>query len=254
MEQTDNQVLEAPQTTSLMTRITNVFASPSELYTEVAANPVKASSWVLPLLLSIIITLFFITALYYNDALRSQIYEMQAEKMQELVEQGKMTQEQYDNAVDGMEKSGPGMFIAFGGISAVVMALIVFFGASLILWLFIKIALKFGGSYKKVLEVWGLASFIGIFGSVITMLLMYLLNSMTATPSPTLFLGEGFDAKNKIHVILASLNIFTIWQMGIVGLGLSKISNKSVGLGLGVSYGLWVIWILISTFLGFGMR
>jgi hypothetical protein len=254
MEQTDNQVLETQQTTSLMTRITNVFASPSELYTEVSANPVQTSSWVFPLILSLIISLFFVTAIYYNDALRSQIYEMQEEKMQEIVEQGKMTQQQYDSWVDGMENSGPGMFIAFGGISEVVKALIVFFGASLILWLFMKIALKFGGGYKKVLEVWGLASFIGIFGSVITMLLMYLFNSMTATPSPTLFLGEGFDAKNSLHVILASLNIFTIWQMGIVGLGLSKISNKSIGLGLGVAYGLWIIWVLLSTFLGFGMR
>lgn len=254
MEQTNTQVLEAPQTTSLMTRVTNVFASPSELYTEVAANAVKASSWVFPLLLSIIITLFFITALYYNDALRSQIYEMQAEKMQELVEQGKMTQEQHDNAVDGMEKSGPGMFLAFGGISAVVMALIVFFGASLILWLVIKMALKFGGSYKKVLEVWGLASFIAIFGSVITILLMYLFNSMTATPSPTLFLGEGFDTKNKLHVILASLNIFTIWQMGIVGIGISKLTNKSIVTSMSVIYGLWILWIAISTLLGIGMR
>lgn len=254
MEQTDNQALETQQTTSLMTRITNVFASPSELYTEVAANPVKASSWVFPLLLSIIITLFFITALYYNDALRSQIYEMQAEKMHEAVEQGRMTQEQYDRAVDGMENSGPGMFLLFGGTSAVVMALIVFFGASLILWLFIKIVLKFGGGYKKVLEVWGLASFIGIFGSVITILLMYLFNSMTMTPSPTLFLGEGFDAKNKIHIILASLNIFTIWQMGIVGIGISKLTNKSIGTGLGVIYGLWILWIALSTLLGIGMR
>jgi hypothetical protein len=258
MEQPENNIavpVEANvETTSLMTRITNVFASPSELYNEVSVAPVQNSSWITPLIFSIFMALLFVVAIYFNNDLRSQIYERQAEALKAQVEQGKISQERYEQYVEGMEQSGFGMFVGIGGVSAIVMTLIVFFGATLILWLAAKIILKFPGKYTKVLEVFSLASFIGLFGSIITLLMMYVFGSMTATPSPGIFLSDNFDIKNKVHIILANLNIFTIWQIGIVGLGLSKISNKSTGLGLGVTFGLWIVWVLISTFLGFGMR
>jgi hypothetical protein len=254
MEQTENQIPQAPEATSLMTRITNVFSSPSELYSEVSDTPVQNSSWLTPMILSIFMALLFVVAIYFNTDLRNQIYEKQSEALREQVAQGKIPQERYNQIVEGMENSGPAIFIGIGGVSAVVMTLVVFFGASLILWLAAKIILKFPGKYTKVLEVFGLASFVGLLGSVITLLLMYLFGSMTATPSPGLILGEGFDAKNKLHVVLASLNIFTIWQMGLVGIGISKITKKSMGAGLGLVYGLWILWVIISTVTGIGMR
>ena len=254
MEQTENQIPEAPEASSLMTRVTNVFTSPSELYNEVSVTPVQNSSWLTPMILSIFMALLFVVAIYFNTDLRSQIYEKQSEALKEQVEQGKIPQERYDQIIEGMEKSGPGMFIGIGGVSAIVMTLIVFFGATLILWLAAKVILKFPGKYTKVLEVFGLASFVGLFGSILTLLMMYFFGTMTATPSPSLFLGDGFDTKNKLHVVLASLNIFTIWQMGLVGIGISKLTNKSMGMGLGLAYGIWILWVIISTVSGIGMR
>lgn len=254
MEQTENQIPQAPEATSLMTRVTNVFTSPSELYNEVSVTPVQNSSWLTPLIFSIFMALLFVVAIYFNNDLRSQIYEKQAEALKVQVEKGKLSQEQYEQYVDGMEQSGFGMFIGIGGISAVVMTLVVFFGATLILWLAAKFILKFPGKFTKVLEVFGLASFVGLFGSIITLLMMYTIGSMTATPSPAVMLSDSFDATNKLHVILASLNIFTIWQMGLVGIGISKLTNKSTVTGVSVIYGLWILWIAISTLLGIGMR
>ncbi len=248
------QIEQTPQTTSLMDRITNVFASPSELFTEVAANKVQTSSWLVPLILSILMGLFIVVALYFNESLRSQIFDKQAEKMQELVVQGKMTQEQYDQYVNGMRQSGPVMFVAIGGGSAVIMTAIIFFAATLIFWLVAKIGLKFSGSYTKMLEVFGLTSMIGFLGSIVTVIMMYVFDSMTATPSGAILIFQDFDVNNKLHLMLAQLNVFTIWQMGILGIGISKISNKSLGAGLGVAYGLWILWILASVMFGLGMR
>lgn len=242
------------QTTSLMDRITNVFASPSELFDEVATNKVKTSSWLVPMILSILMGLFIVVALYFNDSLRSQIYDKQAEKMHELVEQGKMTQEQADQYVDGMRNSGPVMFVAIGGGSAVIMTVIIFFAATLIFWLVAKIGLKFSGSYTKMLEVFGLTSMIGFLGSIVTVIMMYVFDSMVATPSGAILIFQDFDVNNKLHLLLAQLNVFTIWQMGILGIGISKISNKSLGAGLGVAYGLWILWVLASVMFGLGMR
>lgn len=254
MEQIEQPQQSAPQTTSLMDRITNVFASPSELFDEVAVTKVQTSSWLVPLILSILMALSIIVALYYNDSLRSQIYDKQAEKMHQAVEQGKMTQEQVDQYVDGMRNSGPVMFIAIGGVSAVIMTAIIFFVATLIFWLVTKFGLKFSGPYTKMLEVFGLSSMIGFLGSIVAIIMMYVFDSMTATPSGSIFIYQDFDVNNKIHLLLAQLNIFTIWQMGILGIGISKISNKSLGAGLGVAYGLWILWVLASTMFGLGMR
>jgi hypothetical protein len=254
MEQTENQIPQVPEATSLMTRITNVFTSPSELYTEVAANPVKTSSWLVPLLISIIIALISIVAIYSNDTLRNQIYEMQSKRMEQMVQEGRMTQEQSNAAVEGMQNTGFGMFLLFGGVSVLFMIVISFFVAALFLWLTSKIGLKFSGKYAKILEIYGLASFIGILGGIITILLMFVLDSMYAAPSPTIFMLNSFDTTNKAHIILAQLNIFTIWQTGIIGLGISKVTNKSIGTGLGVAFGLWILWVIISTLTGIGIR
>ncbi len=248
------QIEQTQQTTSLMDRITNVFASPSELFDEVAVNKVQTSSWLVPLILTILMAISIVVALYYNDSLRSQIYDKQAEKMHEAVEQGKMTQEQVDQYVDGMRNSGPVMFVAIGGGSAVIMTAIIFFAVTLIFWLVIKFGLKFSGPYTKMLEVLGLTSMIGFLGSIVTVIMMYVFDSMTATPSGAILIFQDFDVNSKLHLLLAQLNVFTIWQMGILGIGISKITNKSMVTGLGVAYGVWILWVLASVIFGLGMR
>lgn len=237
-----------------MTRATNVFMSPAELYTEVASTPVQTSSWLIPFILSILITVLFTFALYNNPDLRSQIYDMQAQGMRTAVEQGRMTQEQADTVRDQMESSGPVVFILFGSVSAGFMVVIVFFGAALVLWLAAKFFMKFTGSYKKMLESFGLSSFIGLLGSIIALLMMNLLGSMLATPSGAFFIRDSFDRTNFVHGLLASMNVFTIWQVAVVGLALSKLSGKSTGMGLAIAFGLWLVWTIIASLLGFGMR
>lgn len=248
--------IESPeiQSTSLTTRMANVFASPSELFQEVAVNPVKTSSWLAPLVLLIVFALINVTAIFYNDAARSQIYDLQESKMQELVKEGKMTQEQADKTIEYMENTSLGMFLAYGGISAAVMILLSFFVASLILWLVLKIGLKFPGKYKKVLEVYGLAAFVGVVGTIVSILLIYAFESLYASLSPAIFMLDSLDMNNKMHVLLLHLNVFSIWQMAIVGFGISKITNKSMGTGLAIAFGLWILWIVLSSMLGLGMR
>jgi hypothetical protein len=36
--------------------------------------------------------------------------------------------------------------------------------------------------------------------------------------------------------------------MVVVGIGLSKFSGKSIGVGIGTAFGLWFAWVLISVF------
>ena len=253
MEQELTSAVSAPAS-SFLTRATNVFMSPGELYAEVAQASPQTTSWLVPLVLSIIIALVITVSLYNNPTLRQQIYDMQEQGMKKAVAEGKMTQEQMDRASEAMESSGPVMFIAIGGVSSVVIMAVVFFGVSLLLWLAGKYMMAMPGGYKKMLEVFGLASLIGVLGAIVTILLMNVMNSFYASPSGALLVLDSFNHENKMHRLLTSLNIFTIWETALIGLGMSKVSGKSVGTGMGISFGLWGVWTILAVLFGWGIR
>ncbi|RCK75243.1 MAG: hypothetical protein IGBAC_1379 [Ignavibacteriae bacterium] len=252
METNENLEVPTEQTSSLLTRITNVFASPGELFTELKESKPQTTSWLIPLIISILMAFFVIAAIQLNESLKFQVKEIQAEKMQELVQEGRMTQEQADMATSRTGSSQS--FIIFGGISATIMTIVLFFLITLIFWLAAKFGLKFTGGYTKILELYGLTTLITSLGSIVTVLLMYVFDSIRVTPSAAIFVYESFDIKNNFHIIMSQLNIFTIWQIGILGYGLAKLSNKPTSAGLVLSYALWLIWVIASTFMGLGFR
>ncbi len=253
MEQRDTAMTTGSEGISpLGTRIMNVFSSPGELFTEVARTPVQKSSWAVPYVLSLLLTLVFTYGLFSNPSLRQQIYDTQLQGMQKAVEEGRMTQAQLDQMREGMESSGLGMFMLFGGVSQIVIGSAMFFGLALLLWLTSKFGLKATAGYAKLLELTGLASFIALIGAVITLVLMYVFDSLRATPGAALAILDSYDRENKMHLFLSSLNVFTLWETSIIGIGLSKVANKSTGVGMGIAFGLWALWTIVTVALGWG--
>ncbi len=234
---------------SFMTRMTNVFASPTELFSELTVTKAQTSSWLMPYIILALLAIVSTYVVYNNSTLRQQIYDMQEQGYKKAVAEQKMTQEQADQISEKVESSGPGMFMAFGaGFQIITISAMMFLGA-LVYWAAAKIVLKFSGDYSKILELFGLASVVGILGTIVTLIMMNLMNSMVATPSAGVFLLGSFDPMNKAHKLLAQINIFTLWQTGFIGWGMAKISGKSTGTGLGISYGLWAVWTLAISLL-----
>jgi len=242
----EEQVPAAP-TISFSDIIMNVFASPAEAYEGIRTSPTRASVWVVPLLLTFVLSIGSIWFTFTNESIRSQIVEQQRERMQEQIQSGKITQERADQILEGMEK-GSGMMIAFGIIGAGIMLCVTVFVGALFLWLIGKLALKAEAGYGKYLELWGSSLWIGILGGIVTLLLLMAFNSMYASPSAALAVMSSYSPKNSLHRLLTSLNVFSIWQMVVVGIGLSKFSGKSMGAGIGASLALWIAWVLISVF------
>jgi hypothetical protein len=255
--ETQQPVQDGPQEpASFLDRAAGVFSSPSETFEELSTAPVRNSTWLFPLLLSIIISVVFVVAIFYNQSLRDQIIEQRMAEMQKQVSEGKIQQEQVDRANEAMES--PVMFMLFGGISAVFAAAIAFFLVALFIWLGGVLFLKFGGGYPKVLEMYGLASLVGLAGAVVTLIMMNLFGSMYAAPAASMAVMNTFDHRNAIHNLLSAVNIFSIWQVAIVGIGLAKVSKRPTGSGMGVAFGLWGAWVIVSvalaTLFGWTMR
>jgi hypothetical protein len=173
--------------------------------------------------------------------------------MKKSVAAGKMTQEQFDRASEMMESGGGTLFMVIGSVGAGVSMVVIFFGGSLVLWLAARFGLKFAGTYKKILEVFGLTWFIGILGSVITLIMMNYFGSMYAIPAPSALISS-LDTSGYGYRLLSSLNVFTMWQVIVLGIGIAKVSGKSNGTGMSVAIGCWLLFILLAVALGWGMK
>ena len=174
--------------------------------------------------------------------------------MKKAVAEGKMTQEQFDQVSERIESTGPVMFMLIGSGFAIVSLTAMFFCGTLVVWLAAKFGMKFTGTYGKMLEVYGLASLIGLLGSIVALLLMNVFDSMHATPGCGMLLMNSFDPTSTIHRLLASINVFTMWQVAVLGVGVAKVSRSTIGKGVGIVFGLWTLWVILSSVMGWGLR
>jgi hypothetical protein len=253
MEPTPNMPQDVAPS-SFMTRAVNVYTSPGELFTELRSTPVKSTSWLIPYILMLLLAFLATYAVYTNPGLRQQIFDIQERAIKEQVAAGKITQQQSEQYINGMESSGPVLFIIIGAGFQMIMISCILFGTALLLMLILKFGFKAPVGYGKMLEAIGLASLIGILGTIITILLMNVFNSMYATPSLALAVMNSFDPLKTGDRFLSSVNIFTIWEVSILGIAVSKLSGKSIGAGLGLMFGLWAVWVIITGLSGFGMK
>ncbi|MGD0590620.1 MAG: hypothetical protein ABSA44_07465 [Bacteroidota bacterium] len=238
-----------PSAPSLGKSMSDVFASPSEVFQSLKNTAPSPILWVAPFIATLLIVVVSVVMIFTNESLKAEMKDVQSKAIQKMVDEKKLTQEDADKAETRAESMGS-MMIAFGIIGGVIFVAAFYFGGALFLWLANKTILKSAVGYGKHLEMYGIASWIGVLGGIITVLMMAGLGSMAATPSGALALLGSFDPTNKLHMFLASLNIFSIWQTAVIGIGLSKFSDKQTGAGMGVAFALWIVWVALSILLG----
>lgn len=235
---------------SLGSTITNVFASPSEAYQGLANTPPKATNWVLPMILMAVLGVLFVYLIFTNEAIKTQIFDMQAQQFDKAVEEGRMTQQQADQVRDQMQQTGLGLFMVFGSLPILIFTAAYFFLGALFLWLAVKIAWKSPLKYGKFLEAYGIASWIGVLGTVVTMGMVLAMNSMFFTPSLGLLFADTYNPMDTMHKFASAINIFSVWQAVVTGIGLSSLAGKPTGNGIIIAVVLWVIWVAIGVPLG----
>ena len=238
--------------TSFSTRAVNALTAPGDLYAEVASAPVQNSSWLVPYLMMAALGGLMMVSFTNNSILYEQMKQPQRAEMEKKVAAGEMSRAQADQAMGFIENKN--LFLGFGIAGGVLFTTLIVFGAPLVYWVASKGVLKFSGGYKKVLEVYGLSMVIGILGTLVTLIMMNLMESMYAQPSGAFFLRDSYEQGNFLHNVAASMNVFSIWQVAVTGIGLSAISGKSRGMGMGLAFGLWIVYVVIASLLGWGAR
>ena len=234
-----------PPTTSLGARLLNVFAVPGDVFDEVKASPGATANWLVPALLLALVGAISAVIIASQPAIQQQVREQQAKMLDKQVEAGKMTREQADKTLAVAEKfTGPAMLKVLGSISAVFVSFARVFWWGFILWLLGRTLLKTPVVYPKTLEVAGLALMISVLGTVVTLLLTVNLGRMFATPSLALAVSD-FDATRKSHLMLGTINVFSFWLVGVMSVGLARLSGASF---MRAAFPVLAFWVLEQSF------
>jgi hypothetical protein len=240
-----------PPSSSLASRLLNVFAAPGEVFEELKNSKTAVSNWLAPALIAGVVGVVATLLMFSQPTIQRQMREQQERAMQKQVEAGKMTQKQADQALEMIQKfSGPMMKI-FGSISAVAVSVIRLFWWGLILWLIARWLLKAQIPYMKAVEAAGLSSMIVVLGGIVSLLLMVILGRMIATPSLALLLSD-FDVTNKKHMLLGAVNVFNFWLVAVMGLGLARLTGASFGRTTLIVLVYWVAMSLALIAVGMG--
>jgi hypothetical protein len=241
-----------PAPTTLWSRLFNVFAAPGDIFEEVKNSKPTTSNWLAPALIFIVVGVISSVVIFSQPAIVQQIHDQQTKVMDDQVKAGKLTQAQADQALAAMDKfTGPTMMMVFGSVGAVFGSFAHIFWWAFVLWLIAQWFLKTKIPFLKAAEVAGLTTMILVLGTVVTILLTVITGKLGMTPSLALTVGD-FDLKNKVHLLLAAVNIFSFWQIGVAACGLSRLTGAPFTKALLLVGLYWLAFTLFFVGIGFG--
>jgi len=206
-----------------------IFSRPRETFGSIDEKP----DWLLPFLILIAVSILSLVITYHKVILPEQIAKV--------TEMGNLTEEQLAKAREMME-----------GMRGIILSLVgIIITISLFLFLKSGIFLVFsnilGGesTFKKVLSISSWALLIEVAEIIVKTPVMFLKHSSQVITSLALFFSF-LSHKSFTFRLLNKFDFFTIWELALIGIGLSTVSKFSTKKGEGIVFSLWVIWIIIS--------
>lgn len=214
--------------------ILDIYFAPSKVFTALKEKP----RWVLPL--AIVLVVVALTAVLTVNLAREEITIRQEEVMRE---RG-LTEEQMEQA--RQFTSGPVAVIS-GALSAAIFTVILLLVFTVVTNLFVPL---FGGEsgFKKIFSVICFSSLVVIPSAILKLIMIAITKSPYVTTSLALFV-PALARESFMYQLLAGFDFFIIWEMILVGIGISITS----GIARKNAYVLvFVIWF-VSIFVGIGL-
>jgi hypothetical protein len=191
-----------------------------------------------------------------NPSLRSQleasIKTKVEQSLQEAIEKGQITREQAEQQYEQFAKPGSPWFTMLSIAGTLFGSLLILFALSFFYYLLGKSVMNATMPYMKVVEVVGLTFFIGALEQIITIVLMYAFDSIHTSPSLALLL-TNVGPESKWHLALSKVNVFTLWDLTVTGIGLSTLFQRDLPKVLVLLFALWLLWSGFSVLTGFSL-
>ena len=242
---------ETSPTMSLSGRLLNIYAAPGEVFETINASPPAVTNWLVPVLLACMVGVINVWVMFSQPAVQQQLEDQQTKKFEQMVAKGQMTHEQVKSIQERMGDTQLTIVKIAGTFGAVVFSFTWLFFLSLLLWLLAWWIFKARFAYMKAVEMVGLCTMIGVLGGIVTMLIIVATGNMYMTPGPALLIRD-YNLENKMHLLLSSLNLVTLWYIGVLSVGLSKLTAKSFATAAAWLYGIWLLVRGVIIFSGLG--
>jgi hypothetical protein len=242
--QTDEVIVES---LGVSDQFIGVLSEPSATFENVRLAGPRTKDWLVPLVALAVIVLASTILKFSNEGFKAEMKQKGRESIEQRVQNGKMTQEQANAALEQMDKFS-GMQSTFAVIGVLIGTPLMFFLIVFLYWLIVKFALKGVVTYALLMSVCGLTMYIGAIDQLVSLLLAFATNNSMATLSPTLFMKH--DMTNKFFSVMMFVNPLTIWSYYLQGIGFHKVAGLSRAKGLTASFGLFILGMLFSVFVG----
>ena len=230
-------------------RLLNVVAMPGEVFAAVKASRVSVANWLVPALLLGAASLLTAVVIVSQPSVQKQLREgldQQANALAQRVKEGKIKQADADNSMAFTRALAqpPVLKVMLGAAAAMAGVARVFWWAFL-LWLLGRRFLRVRFGFIKSLEVAGLGLMISVLGAVVILLLTLNVSKLFAEPGLAL-VASDFDAHRKSPLLLGVINAFSLWLVGVLTVGLSKLAGVPF---LRAAWLVFATWIIQESFL-----
>ncbi len=224
---------------SFLQRCAGVFFSPRETFADIARRP----DFIGPLVISILASLGLTETMLARIGIE-RIVRMSIERS---TRASSMSPQQIEQAVDQGAKVGA-VLAHLGGLLGPAVVLLVIAGLGLLI-----LNAIFGAqlNFASVFAVTCYANLVGLLGAMMAVTVILFgdpehFNPQNPMPSNLGFFLNPVETSKPLMALAGSLDLFTVWFMALLGIGLSEATGRTVkALSIFLSYlGLWLVWVL----------
>lgn len=217
---------------SPFSKIVNIFVDPIPVFENLRQRP----TWVLPLILSIVMSFAFV---YFAH---EPMVELQKES---IYDNSLIPEEAKDVAVEQLETESMTTYLLKNGIGGAVGVVVVFLVVPLILLGFGNFIYGGKAKYVQLLAVFSWTSIIGILESLVKLLMVLNKGSMKVYTSLAVFMDPA-QAKTAIFQIMDAFDVFTIWKIILLSLGFGIVYKFGKGKSFAAVIILFVLYMAIK--------
>lgn len=227
-----------------------ILTEPSVTYDVVGKTAPRTSYWLIP---TLVCAVFLAAALAYRFStpeMKDIMRQQQQERLDALVKDGKITQEQAAQSIEQMEQFS-GIITVTAPISGGLMMFVYVLVFALVVWLLGRYAFKIPMRYGAVLAVVGLTMYIVGIDQLLALLLGLLTQNPFANLSPALLMQA--DLKSMAYRAAMQADPVAFWSYVVMAVGLQRGLGMTRGQAYGTAFGLWAVMVSLAVFWGVGV-
>ena len=234
MEQTTPAVQPELKPMSGVSKIFNIFFEPRKVFESLNVKP----TWIVPVIIVALlaVSFFYFTFPYMIDQQIQRIRDNENIPEQAKANIIERMEEQTQPPVWQMAIAPVGVLVSF-----IVVAAVLFFAFNVLL----------GGdsTFRRVFSTYCYSSLVSIPASIVKFPLVMAKGNMNVQTSLALILSPEKQG-SFIYSVLSSFDIFTIWQVILLSIGLGVMYKFATKKAFVTVFILWIIWILLKSGLG----